>query len=36
MSNPLDAFPTACNQTVRALARYASRTAFTWPGGGKR
>jgi fatty-acyl-CoA synthase len=33
MSNPLYAFPTACEQTLRALARYPSRTAFAWPGG---
>ena len=33
MSNPLDAFPTVCAQTLRALARYPSRTAFAWPGG---
>ncbi len=33
MSNPLYAFPVACEQTLRALARYPSRTAFAWPGG---
>ena len=33
MSDPLHAFPTVCGQTLRALARYASRTAFSWPGG---
>jgi fatty-acyl-CoA synthase len=33
MSNPLYAFPTVCEQTMRALARYPSRTAFSWPGG---
>ncbi|MBN8991200.1 MAG: AMP-binding protein [Rhizobiales bacterium] len=33
MSNPLYAFPTACEQTLRALARYPERTAFSWPGG---
>src|SRR6201987_1827840 len=33
MSNPLNAFPTVCGQTLRALARYPSRTAFAWPGG---
>lgn len=33
MSNPLYAFPTACAQTMQALARYPSRTAFSWPGG---
>ena len=33
MSDPLYAFPTACEQTLRALARYPSRTAFSWPGG---
>lgn len=32
MSNPLYAFPPACEQTLRALARYPSRTAFAWPG----
>ena len=32
MSNPLYAFPTSCDQTLRALARYPSRTAFAWPG----
>src|SRR5207247_2364236 len=30
---PLHAFPTACEQTLRALSRYPSRTAFRWPGG---
>jgi fatty-acyl-CoA synthase len=29
----LHAFPPACEQTLRALARYPSRTAFSWPGG---
>jgi len=29
----LHAFPTVCGQTLRALSRYPSRTAFTWPGG---
>src|SRR6516164_142240 len=33
MSNSLYAFPTVCEQTLRALARYPSRTAFSWPGG---
>ena len=33
MSNPLFAFLPACEQTLRALARYPSRTAFSWPGG---
>jgi fatty-acyl-CoA synthase len=33
MSNPLYAVPTVCEQTLRALARYPSRTAFSWPGG---
>ncbi|QOZ29527.1 AMP-binding protein [Bradyrhizobium sp. CCBAU 51753] len=33
MSNPLYAFPAVCEQTLRALARYPSRTAFAWPGG---
>jgi len=33
MSNPLYAFPPVCAQTLRALARYPSRTAFSWPGG---
>jgi fatty-acyl-CoA synthase len=33
MSNPLYAFPVVCEQTLRALARYPSRTAFAWPGG---
>ena len=33
MSDPLHAFPTACEQTLRALARYPERTAFSWPGG---
>ena len=29
----LYAFPTVCGQTLRALSRYPSRTAFSWPGG---
>jgi len=29
----LYASPTACGQTLRALSRYPSRTAFSWPGG---
>ena len=33
MSNPLYAFPAVCEQTLRALARYPERTAFSWPGG---
>src|SRR5258708_14676876 len=33
MPSPLYAFPTACGQTLRALARYPSRVAFSWPGG---
>jgi fatty-acyl-CoA synthase len=33
MSDPLYAFPAVCEQTLRALARYPSRTAFAWPGG---
>ena len=33
MSNPLYAFPTVCEQTLRALARYPQRMAFSWPGG---
>src|SRR5216684_2945723 len=33
MSNPLYAYPVACEQTLRALARYPSRTAFSGPGG---
>jgi hypothetical protein len=33
MSDPLYAFPTVCAQTLRALARYPSRVAFSWPGG---
>jgi fatty-acyl-CoA synthase len=33
MGHPLYAFPPVCEQTLRALARYPSRTAFSWPGG---
>jgi acyl-CoA synthetase (AMP-forming)/AMP-acid ligase II len=33
MSNPLYAFPTTCEQTLQALARYPSRTAFAWSDG---
>jgi fatty-acyl-CoA synthase len=33
MSNPLYAFPVVGEQTLRALARYPSRRAFSWPGG---
>ena len=33
MSNPLYAYPATCEQTLRALARYPARTAFSWPGG---
>jgi fatty-acyl-CoA synthase len=29
----LYAFPTVCGQTLRALSRYPSRTAFSWPDG---
>ncbi len=33
MSDPLYALPIVCEQTLRALARYPSRIAFSWPGG---
>jgi len=33
MSHPLYSFPVVCHQILRALARYPSRTAFSWPGG---
>ena len=33
MGDGLDTFPTAGLQTLRALARYPERTAFSWPGG---
>ncbi|MGX7741345.1 AMP-binding protein [Rhodopseudomonas parapalustris] len=33
MTAELNSFPTAGTQTLRALARYPSRTAFAWPGG---
>jgi fatty-acyl-CoA synthase len=33
MGDPLYAFPTVGRQTLRALSRYPSRTAFSWPGG---
>jgi fatty-acyl-CoA synthase len=33
MPDSLHAFPTVCEQTLRALARYPDRTAFSWPGG---
>ena len=33
MTAELNAFPTAGTQTLRALERYPSRTAFAWPGG---
>jgi len=33
MSDTLHAFPVVAEQTLRALARYPSRTAFSWPGG---
>jgi len=33
MGHPLYSFPVVCDQTLRALARYPSRTAFSWPGG---
>lgn len=29
----LHTFPTACGQTLRALSRFPSRTAFSWPDG---
>jgi fatty-acyl-CoA synthase len=33
MADLLHAFPPVCEQTLRALARYPQRTAFSWPGG---
>ena len=33
MNNPLYASPVSCELTLRALARYPERTAFSWPGG---
>ena len=33
MGHPLYSFPVVCEQTLRALARYPSRVAFSWPGG---
>lgn len=33
MSDPLHSSPVVGEQTLRALARYPSRTAFSWPGG---
>lgn len=33
MSNPLYELPVVGEQTLRALARYPSRIAFSWPGG---
>lgn len=33
MPDPLYASPLTCVQTLRALSRYPSRTAFSWPGG---
>ena len=33
MPDPLYAFPPVCAQTLRALSRYPTRTAFSWPGG---
>src|SRR5436190_21938365 len=33
MSDPLHASPVVGEQMLRALARYPSRTAFSWPGG---
>ncbi|MBI5318612.1 AMP-binding protein [Bradyrhizobium sp.] len=33
MRDPLHALPVVGEQTLRALARYPSRTAFSWPGG---
>ena len=32
MSDPLHAYPVVCEQTLRALARYPSRTAFSLAG----
>lgn len=33
MSHPRYASPPVCEQTLRALARFPDRTAFSWPGG---
>ncbi len=33
MGDPLYTFPAVCEQTLRALARYPTRIAFSWPGG---
>jgi fatty-acyl-CoA synthase len=33
MPNVLNTFPTVGSQTLRALARYPDRIAFSWPGG---
>jgi fatty-acyl-CoA synthase len=33
MNNSFNTFPSVCEQTLRALARYPSRVAFSWPGG---
>src|SRR6476661_4290661 len=33
MNNPLYASPAVCEQTLRALARFPERAAFSWPGG---
>ncbi|MET0678043.1 MAG: AMP-binding protein, partial [Bradyrhizobium sp.] len=33
MSPSLNACPPTCEQTLRALARFPERTAFSWPGG---
>jgi fatty-acyl-CoA synthase len=33
VTNALHTFQPVCEQTLRALARYPSRTAFSWPGG---
>ncbi|XSC47540.1 AMP-binding protein [Bradyrhizobium sp. RDT10] len=33
MFSPLYTLPTVCGTTLRALARYPSRIAFSWPGG---
>eukprot|EP01035_Chromulina_nebulosa_P060307 gene60307-82512_t len=33
MGDWLNTFPTVGSQTLRALARYPERTAFSWPGG---
>lgn len=33
LHTPLNDLPMACEQILRALERYPSRTAFSWPGG---